>query len=115
MKTDNYYYNLWVILALVVTLSIAGCALFDANASPREKYIAAQELFILTVDPIVEAAKHGIIEKEFYVEKLLPIIEKGYTILERMSVTEDTTTAEYMRLMILEAISELIRIRRENG
>ncbi len=102
-------------LTIIATLAIAGCALFEANASPREKYIAAQELFILTVAPIVEATNQGLIEKEFYVEKLLPIIEKGYTILKRMSVTEDTTKAELFRQALYEVISELIRIRRENG
>ncbi len=105
--------NSTVVLALCVLAT--SCALFDTNATPRQKYVESQEAFILATSAAVEAKKAGLIKQEHWDEVVLPLIVEGDKILDSMKVMVDEGRFDQVELFRQALVAIVLRLQLEGG
>jgi len=101
-----------LLLALLVS-STSGCALFNRDASPIDKYIAAQEGFMLVTGAVVAAKRAGLIEQGHYDDIVLPLIEEGSRLLDSMEIMAKDGRFDEAELLRQAIISLIIKLQFE--
>lgn len=88
-----------------------GCALFDADASPLEKYAAAQETYIVLVGSLVTARDLELIDADDFERDILPIILEGDALLDRMEVMVLADEIDEVELLRQSLIGIILRLQ----
>lgn len=95
---------------LIICVALSGCALFNPDASPRDKYVQTQEAYILAVSALVQAKKSDLIEQDEWDEVYLPLIRRGSELLDSMKVMVeqgDFDEVELLRQALFSVLLEL--------
>lgn len=96
-------------LALVVALS--GCALFDSDAPPIQKYHQTQEAYIFVVGSLLDAKMSGQISQERWDRDINPAIQEGSLLLDQMDMLiqagEDPDRIEVIRQALIRIVARL--------
>lgn len=109
MKTKKTRILAAFLLAMLVVAS--GCALFDSDATPRAKFIDAQEAYIVVVQSLLLARDAGLIDEETYRSDILPIILEGDSLLDRMEIMVAQERFDEVELLRMSLLSIVLRLQ----
>lgn len=102
------------VLAAVAILS-SGCALFDSNATPRDKYIDTQEAFIAVLGTVVDAKRAGIIPQDRYDAVIIPLVIEGNQLLDEMAAMVSSGSFDQVELLRSRLIAIVARLQLERA
>jgi len=103
--------KLMMSMSLVSILVVSGCALFDSDATPRDKYIDAQEGFILAVTAAMHGHRAGVITDEVYADIVVPTILEGSALLDSMEVMVASGDVQQTELLRQSLLAVILRIQ----
>jgi hypothetical protein len=93
-----------------VTTPMTGCAVFDTQATPADRYAELNELFIFGVRNAISARQNGHISDEAWADTYLPAINAGNEALEQMDAARksgDLTAFNAARIVLNQAIEQI--------
>ncbi len=104
-----------MLMALAFVSVTSGCALFDRDASPRDKYIETQEAFTLVVGSVLDAKRAGLIEQEHYDDVVLPLIVEGSRLLDSMEIMFQQDKFDEVELLRQALLAIVLKLSAEGG
>lgn len=104
---------LMVLMFTMITAATSGCAILNRDASPREKYVVAQESFMLVVGSVLDAKRGGLIEQDKYNIVVLPLITEGSRLLDSMEIMFKQNRFDEVELLRQALISIVIKLQME--
>lgn len=95
-------------VAAAIILTVLLVAATGCHLTPRQQYASVQETYITSVELVVAAYVAGEIDRDVYVEKVLPAIRKGDAALDVYnSLTALDLDASEPKAVLLEVLAVL--------